>query len=104
MSSKPCSECGGFASCHPNCPSGDVIHEPDPLSLRACAEQAIAWIQQYSEQPSMGYEPDYSNQLDGAITTLAEENGFTYEQVMDEMNHIEYMAYRADEGPYGRNV
>lgn len=95
MSSKPCAVCGCFGTCHPNCPSGDVVHEPDPMSLRACAEQAIAWYQQFSEQPSMGYEPDYSKQLDHMITELAEENGFTYGQVMDEMNHIEYMA---DEG------
>lgn len=102
--SKPCAECRCFGTCHQNCPSGDVVHEPDPLTLHQCAERAIELYQQYSEQPSMGYEPDYSKQLDAAITTLAEENGFTYDQVMDEMNYIEYMAYRADEGPYGRNT
>lgn len=81
MHTKLCHECGCFP-CHPMCPSGEAIFEPDLLSLRSCAEQAIL-------------EPDQ-------IEILAQENGFTSDQVVDEMNDIDSM--KAKDPKYRRFV
>ena len=58
------------------------------MTLEQVAEKAEQMYADYYEAPSMGYEPNYENgysPVDMAVIKLAEEHGFTFDQVQETM-------------------
>lgn len=67
-------------------------------TLEQVAREADEIFARHAEVPSMGYEPAGPDPGERAVERLAEENGFTLDEVLEEIN----IQSHADDGPYGR--
>ena len=69
-------------------------------TLAQVAELVDKMYSDASEVPSMGYEPE-GDPCKGPATKLAEENGFTYDEVMHEINRQWHQETRSCEDLFG---